>query len=275
MEKNIFFDFDDTILEFDNYLWNDINSYFIKEEIYFEISKGNFHKSKDLINRFVSLNYEKNSVFIDNFFKELNSYFNLELNDINIDNMSRRWQKIRKYFSENNDIEDKLVSYINNCFIDNKVFKKVDLNSIKYMEEELRSFYKNEYGYYKNGKFVNGSIECLKILKENGFKISIVTSSMSKEQEIWKENFIKKHLNGLYTEIIHTNNKYKYSKNGILIDDKEKHVIKHIENNNLPGILFRNKSNIENDLLLQIDNFEQLLEFFNIENNSLSTSKKP
>lgn len=96
--------------------------------------------------------------------------------------------------------------------------------------------------------------------------IQIVTASMPnvipfKEQYIWD-------ILGWNCKIIHSNEKYKYTKGTILIDDAPKNILFHVDKNKNPGIIFDLDSNYgwnknlkeNNTTIFKATNYSQTLE---------------
>ena len=71
--------------------------------------------------------------------------------------------------------------------------------------------------------------------------IQIVTASMPNVIP-FKEKYILDMLGWKY-DIIHSNEKYKYTKGTILIDDAPKNILLHVDKNKNPGIIFDLDSN--------------------------------
>ena len=119
---------------------------------------------------------------------------------------------------------------------------------------------------YENIIPFDGAVEFLENVKNLNYEIILVTANMSDLQMQCKEKHIKKYFENRFTDIIHTEDKYKYTKESILIDDSYSNVIKHISANNQNGILFNlnydyiitDKLDLTVDKLYHIGSFEDL-----------------
>lgn len=109
----------------------------------------------------------------------------------------------------------------------------------KHHGEDVNRYWKTS-GIYKNDiKPIAGSQEFIVILKylygeDNIFIIS--NSARNMEDEKWE--YSKKHFNFNPSNFIHVADKFKYTSDGILIDDAPHNVVDHVVNNGKPAILF-------------------------------------
>jgi len=158
--------------------------------------------------------------------------------------------------------EDTQISFENE-----RLFKK-EINSVLNDNRKDENFFKD---IYENSQFFDFSIDFLNFLKNEGFDIVVITSSMSSEQKKHKLSHIEKNISPFISEVISARKKYVHSKGSIFIDDNIKNVILHCENNKEDiGILFnfkKRKIYSEKDLnrlssfdnVKYIDNFEGVL----------------
>jgi len=240
--KQINIDYDSTLVDYNNDMFKDINRHLKDNEMIVEIGKLPFHKNKHEIKQYISLKGEEGQKTIDMFFNRLNKYFGLENNEINLNNMSRRWQKIKKYATETTETTN-LERLINEYMQENKVYKEITIENIGANEELINEYYKNEpMGYYKRINYFPGAIEFLKILKKSGYKINILTSYMSEDQIKYKDAHILNNIKDLIDEVKHTRQKVKYTKGYSLIDDSLKTILEYCKNNDSIGYLFNYKN---------------------------------
>jgi len=275
--KKINIDYDSTLVDYDNYMFKDINKYLKDNETIVQIGKLPFHKNKHEIKQYISLKGEEGKKTIDIFFNRLNDYFGLENNKININNMSRRWQKIKKYTAETIETTN-LERLINEYMQENKVYKEITIENISANEELINEYYKNDpMGYYKRIKYFPGAIEFLKVLKKNGYKINILTSYMSDDQIKYKDAHISNNIEDLINEVKHTRQKVKYTEGYSLIDDNIKTIFEYCKNNDNNGYLMdfnkrqiktytsENKEEIKKlPNCIYVDNFNDILKNLHI-----------
>lgn len=140
----------------------------------------------------------------------------------------------------------------------NKNFNLNDLENFKNEIKNDKVRYKefmNIYGVgniYEEITFFNGAKELLTKLKEKGFTIKIITSSVSGEQKKYKTEHIENNIIHLIDGIIHSNKKQIHTKNSVLIDDSLKNIKNHVEyeENKVFGIL----CNFEGKILTKNEN---------------------
>lgn len=152
----------------------------------------------------------------------------------------------------------------------NKHYKQnFNLNELENFREEVKNDkvrykeFMNLYGsgnIYENIEFFEGSKDFLKKLKERGFTIKIITSSVSGEQKEYKVKHIENNIKHLIDEVIHSNKKQIHTKNYVLVDDSLKNVKNHVENKESigSGILcnFEGKKLTKNEIKLINENNE-------------------
>jgi phosphoglycolate phosphatase-like HAD superfamily hydrolase len=271
--KKIYLDYDGVLANFSNDMFLDINKYFKDNEIINELPMEKIHLYKHILFTFINDN-KANQTAINNLFNKINEYFNLEENDINIDNMSRRHQKITKFFKENPDVLNNFTSIVNEYFIKNNITKEVHVDNLSKMNTEIKDFYTNDIGYYGNSNLFKNVVSFLKTLRENGYHITILTANMDEEQKDFKQTHIEKFLIEYVDDIIHTRQKYKYSHDGVFVDDKPSNVKKHIEKNDTEAFILNHTGVIsEEDKDIFIPNFSSLLTKLDIK-NTLTPDKK-
>jgi len=135
--------------------------------------------------------------------------------------------------------------------------------------------------HYDDVPLFDGAIDFTDTLKANGYILKILTSYMSKNQMNTKDVHIKENFGEDYfDEIIHLSSWSKtkkdfYTKNGIIVDDGTKNIMKHVDSNDTLGILLnvndmhymdeehlnelKGKSNF-----LHLNSFESILDSLNI-----------
>lgn len=134
--------------------------------------------------------------------------------------LNTRYLKL-KYGLNVNPLDIKKFSY----YIDNgyeTIIKDLWDNPEKYLESDL---YEGALEFFNKIK---------KLVGRNN--LQIVTSSFPNVIKE-KDNFIKNILQ-LDCDVIHTKDKYLYTKNTILVDDCLDNIISHVEKNQNPGIIF-------------------------------------
>lgn len=101
-----------------------------------------------------------------------------------------------------------------------------------------------ETGFYDKVVPITGALDFVGSLQYNfGINNIFIITASSPQSIPEKDSHIHKWFKILDDNIIHTNTKFKYTQDGILIDDYIKHICAHIEFNQQPGILFNlNKS---------------------------------
>lgn len=116
-----------------------------------------------------------------------------------------------------------------------------DIISYDYYQKQFGEWVKSIWsskGFYNNIIPFEGAVDFINILKLK-YNVIIITSS-AKQIELEKEQFVYKYFGNL--EVIHSHNKYEYTKNSILIDDYIKNIAEHTFRNDSPGILFNFKN---------------------------------
>jgi len=113
---------------------------------------------------------------------------------------------------------------------------------------------------YSNGNFFEKDKEFIENLKQIGLNIQIVTASAA-EIEKEKDQMIFERYGDI--KVIHTKEKHLVTKNSILIDDAPHNILRHIEENNLPGILVDrgygwSKNTKEDSLIHRLSNFNDI-----------------
>lgn len=110
-----------------------------------------------------------------------------------------------------------------------------------YIDEGYESIIENVWNNpeaYLKSELYDGAFEFYSKLKEllTIDKIQIVTTSLP--DIIQNKNiFIKEKLN-IDCNVIHSKNKFEFTKNTILVDDSINNIVKHVEINNDPAIIF-------------------------------------
>lgn len=136
------------------------------------------------------------------------------------------------------------------------IIENVWNNPQKYLESDL---IEGAYEFYKEIEGVYG--------KDN---IQIITASFPNIINV-KDDYIKSIFNH-DCNIIHTHDKYLYTKDTILIDDSVNNIVKHIEHNNNPAILFgldygwNSNFKEDNENLFRANSYEEALNIVNLFN---------
>lgn len=164
------------------------------------------------------------------------------------------------------DVDGTILDYSQELFNDYNMDKKSGEPILKLGElykegKKLKEFYSDDKydgkGFYKNSKLFEQTIEFLKILKNNGFRIGLITSSMGGTgQKEFKVSLLKsiKELYVLlddividgteYRKIITTNiSKHKVRGECIIIDDKIGTIASSLHNGNSEAILISHNKN--------------------------------
>lgn len=127
------------------------------------------------------------------------------------------------------------------------------------------SFYDDVCPLYKSQWFIDE----LKI-RYGDENIFIATWSDGNGVEIAKNKLINYYYNIPTKNIIHSGEKYRYTSDGILIDDHKHHIIEHIKVSNNYGILFNNNfsygwniltENEKHELLVELPKYKDILLF--------------
>lgn len=172
------------------------------------------------------------------------------------------------------DFDDVLynLTKINIEYIQNKYNIKLDPLSIDrfsyYIDEGYESIIENVWNnkdyYITSDLYENAKDFYDELVKNYGIEnIKIVTTSLPLIIEN-KDKMIRDRFN-IDCEIIHTKEKHLYTQNSILVDDSPNNIIKHIENNNVPGIILDlgygwNKSLKEdNNLIYRANSYSETL----------------
>lgn len=161
------------------------------------------------------------------------------------------------------DFQDVMTHQINQ--IENTNFSSLELSRGYHDEIKMRNKHIfTHQNIYEHIVPFKGAIEFLKDVKSKGYEIILITANMSELQKTSKEVHIETYFKEIFDDIIHTEDKYKYTKESILIDDSYANIIKHIQANDQIGILFNlnnqyiitDKLDLYIDKLYHIDSFE-------------------
>ena len=190
------------------------------------------------------------------------------MNDIIINkNINGQCIKMKKIFIDYDttlvDFQDVMTHQINQ--IENTNFSSLELSRGYHDEIKMRNKHIfTHQNIYEDIVPFEGAIEFLIDIKSKGYDIILITANMSELQKTSKEIHIEKYFKGIFDDIIHTEDKYKYTKESILIDDSYANITKHIQANDQIGILFNlnkqyiitDKLDLHIDKLHHIDSFE-------------------
>jgi len=265
--KKIYLDYDGVLANFSNDMFIDINKSFKDNNTLNELPNEKIHLYKHIFNTFIAQS-KANVITLNNLFNQINQYFELESNDININNMNKRHQKMSKFFKENPDVLNNFVNIVNESFAKHNVVKKVTVDNMAKMNTEIKEFYTGNIGYYGNVELFKGVIDLLKTLKNNGYEIIILTANMDEEQKMFKQVHIETYLSKYVDSIIHARQKYKYSHDGVFVDDKPSNVKKHIEKNKTEALILNHTGECKDeDAYIFVSGFEELLNKLDIEQN--------
>lgn len=165
------------------------------------------------------------------------------------------------YDSTTVDFLNPFLAYINSVLSTNLTIENLDLpENKKIYDDFMNDFYKGKIKIdfekiYNNITLFQGVMEFFNYLKNNGFEIVFVTSSMKGQKEP-KVNHIQKYFNDYVSEIIHARKKFTYTGEGHFIDDSIKHIEEHCKNNKTLGILF-NFNNMHSLNMVKVKELEE------------------
>jgi len=137
---------------------------------------------------------------------------------------------------------------------------------------------------YKKGFLIKGAFEFMQELMNTHKmeELQILTYTQSQEIEIYKNNLCEALFKGI--DVIHTKDKWEYSKGTILIDDNTNNIVDHVITNKNYGLLFDlngeygwNKTPIEDDStrIFRVKSYSEVLEIINkIEKGHIMESSK-
>lgn len=166
------------------------------------------------------------------------------------------------------NFQDVMTDQINE--IENTDFSPLQLSRGYFDEVKMRNkeifTHKNIYEHIVP---FDGAIEFLNNVKDMNYSVILVTANMSDLQMRCKERHIEKYFKNCFDDIIHTEDKYKYTKESILIDDSYSNIIKHIDANDQIGVLFNlnyeyiitDKLDLSIDKLHHVGDFDDLYPF--------------
>jgi FMN phosphatase YigB (HAD superfamily) len=168
------------------------------------------------------------------------------------------------------DFQDVMTRQINQR--ENTTYTSYDMSRGYYTEVKKRNkdlF--TDLNIYEEVKPLDGAIKFLDDIKELEYEIVLITANSSNKQKAFKEKHIEKYFQSSFDDIIHTSDKFKYTKDSILIDDSYENIINHINYNNSIGVLFNYEKNYINtkqlDLnianLYHMDSFDEVYSFIN------------
>ena len=153
------------------------------------------------------------------------------------------------------DYDNTLVHFIEPFIKTVNELENTKLTTFNYKDEEHKEIIKKHYNllkegnHYKNVSLIPNSIEFVKKLKET-YSVSVITSSMSKDQKKYKGKHIDIHFPKMFENVISARKKHPHSKDGIFIDDDINKVREHCLNNDTLGILINHNESFKHDPLL-------------------------
>jgi FMN phosphatase YigB (HAD superfamily) len=166
------------------------------------------------------------------------------------------------------DFQDVMTRQINQR--ENTTYTSYDMSRGYYIEVKKRNkdlF--TDLNIYEEVKPLEGAIKFLDDIKELEYEIVLITANSSDKQKAFKEKHIEQYFENSFDDIIHTSDKFKYTKDSILIDDSYANILEHIQHNNAIGVLFNYEKNYINtkqlDLnisnLYHMDSFDEVYRF--------------
>jgi len=152
------------------------------------------------------------------------------------------------------DYDSTLVDFIKPYLKKLNEKEKIELTHKTYKRKENEMYIKSNYDLMKVGdvyeevEVFEGAIDFLNELRDAGYVLEVITSSMSGDQKFYKKEHMERNFAGFFESVIHARKKFPHTKDGFFIDDKLSNVEKHCENNETIGFLYNHKGLHDKDI---------------------------